>query len=1027
MAADSRRLSILSHQEVDELYGRPRFTEDDRRLYFDLGPAERELVGGVFTFSVAVHLILQLGYFKAKRQFFVYSLDSVAEDVAHIGQRHFQARGESEVKAPSRSTRLEQQQTILKLFDYRACDGAAKAELELKALRIAMLSAQPRFVLQEILQFLSQKRIVSPGYTYLQDVVGRTVSLERLRITHLLGGTLTPEMEERLAALLEADEGMYRISLLKHEPKDFSYGELRQEVERRKFFQPLFAFGQNFLPAAGLSNESVKYYASLVQFYTVYKLQRMAVPTARLYLLCFASHRYRQINDNLIEAFIHLVDQYEQQAKLASEIAAAEAMMGASGNLKAAGQVLDLFLDPSIADWTPFSKVRQQAFSLLDSESFAQVSEYMRKVEFDKASFEWSYYGNLHAKFKLNLRHLFSNLDFAGLVEDAPLLEAVRFLQTLMLHGRSPRQANPADFPAAIVAKGVQRYLYMEAGKRKDRRLDVDRYEFLVYRLLRKALEGGNVYVRDSHEFRSFEDDLIRPERWKDKDAVLREIGSPVLLRSIEETLATFHTELEDKFERVNRRIDQGDNKHIKVTGTGDSHRWSLIYPNEEEPINSSFFGQIPSIGVAELLRFTADGTGFSNSFTHVLGRYVKQEADPRNLLACVVAMGTNMGLSKMAEVSGLGRSALMTTARNFLRAETLHAANDAISNATASLAMFNQYDIDGLKHSSSDGQRIETQIHTINARHGSKYFGLKKGVSAYTLIANHVPANARIIGTHEHESHFVYDILHNNTADIQPERHSTDTHGTNQVNFWLLFCDSYQFAPRYRDIHKRMTGLVGHRHPNHHAGQLIKPARRTFDALIVKEWPNVQRIMASLAQKDVTQATIVRKLSSYARQNQTKKALWELDSILRTLYILDFIDDPALRQSVQKALNRGESYHRMRRAISYVNSGRFRVKTEAEQQIWNECSRLIANAIIYYNTLLLSRVHEQKVAAGDLEAIKILKSTSPVAWRNINLIGNFDFTTEPLAVDMEALAAFYQNEDFWLRSLQETDDDRPE
>lgn len=75
---------------------------------------------------------------------------------------------------------------------------------------------------------------------------------------------------------------------------------------------------------------------------------------------------------------------------------------------------------------------------------------------------------------------------------------------------------------------------------------------------------------------------------------------------------------------------------------------------------------------------------------------------------------------------------------------------------------------------------------------------------------------------------------------------------------------------------------------------------------MIEKEWPNIQRIMVSLAQKDVTQATIVRKLSSYARQNQTKKALWELENICRTLYILDFIDDVELRQSVQKALNRG-------------------------------------------------------------------------------------------------------------------------
>jgi TnpA family transposase len=1027
MVTDSRRLSILTAQEVDDLFGLPRFIEEDRQLHFDLSPAERELLDGVFTISVSAHLVLQLGYFKAKRQFFVYALEAVAADLEHILRRYFPMRRVAEIKTLSKPTRLEQQRLILKLFDYQLCTAAAKVELEQKARRVAMLSAQPVFILRELLQYLAHRRVITPGYSYLQDMIGQTVAGELFRITDLLGQALKPEVERQLEALLEADEGMYRISLLKHEPKDFSYGELRQEIERRKFFQQLFEFGQSFLASAGLSNESVKYYASLVQFYTVYKLRRMAVPTARLYLLCFASHRFRQINDNLIEAFIHLVSQYEQQAKLASEEAATNALTEASENLQAAGQVLNLFLDPSIADWTPFSKVRQQAFSLLDASRFAQVSEYMRKIEFDKTAFEWSYYGTLHAKFKLNLRHLFCNLDFAGLVEDAPLLEAVTFLQELLRQGKSLRQSSSADFPTGIFAKGVQRYMYTATEKRKDRLLEADRYEFLVYRLLRKALEAGNVYVRDSNEFRSFEDDLIRADLWKDKDAVLREIGAPILLAPIEETLAEFHAELEAKFERVNRRIENGDNKHIKVTGTGDKRRWSLVYPTEEEPINSPFYGQLSGIGIADLLRFVAGKTGFLSAFTHVLGSYVKQEADSRHVLACIVAMRTNMGLWKMAEVSGLSHSVLMTTARNFLRAETLHAANDGVANATAALSMFDQYDIDGTKHSSSDGQRVETQIPTINARHSSKHFGLKKGVSAYTLVANHVPCNARIIGTHEHESHFVYDILHNNTTDIQLARHSTDSHGTNQVNFLLLFFDGHQFAPRYRDLHKRMSGLVGSRHPSHYAECLIRPHRKTLDALIVKEWPNIQRILASLAQKDVTQATVVRKLSSYTRQNQTKKALWELDNILRTIYILDFIDDPQLRQSVQKALNRGEAYHRMRRAISYVNSGKFRVKTEAEQQIWNECSRLIANVIIYYNTLILSRVYEQKVAVGDSEAISILKSISPVAWRNVNLIGNFDFTTSSSPVDIEALAARYQNRDFWLRSMTEGDDDGPQ
>lgn len=157
------------------------------------------------------------------------------------------------------------------------------------------------------------------------------------------------------------------------------------------------------------------------------------------------------------------------------------------------------------------------------------------------------------------------------------------------------------------------------------------------------------------------------------------------------------------------------------------------------------------------------------------------------------------------------------------------------------------------------------------------------------------------------------------------------------------------------------------------------------------------------------------------------KKALWELDNILRTIHILDFIDDVVFRQSIQKALNRGEAYHRLRRAISYVNSRKFRVKTEAEQQIWNECSRLIANAIVYYNTLIVSRVYEQKFAVGDEEAILILRKTSPVAWRNINMIGNFDFTAGMSPVDIEALAACFNDPDFWLRSMKEEDDSEPE
>ena len=122
--------------------------------------------------------------------------------------------------------------------------------------------------------------------------------------------------------------------------------------------------------------------------------------------------------------------------------------------------------------------------------------------------------------------------------------------------------------------------------------------------------------------------------------------------------------------------------------------------------------------------------------------------------------------------------------------------------------------------------------------------------------------------------------------------------------------------------------------------------------------------------------------------------------------------------------LNRGEAYHRFRRAVAFVNGGKFRVKTEAEQQIWNECSRLITNAIIYYNMALLSKVYEQKCAAGDQQAIDLLRAISPVARQHVNLFGAIEFSPRVSTVDLDALATRYSDPVYRSKVLQEEFDE---
>ena len=91
MLADSHRLAILTAEEIEDLYGLPLFS-DDRHLYFDLSDPERDAADS-HTFSVAVHLILQFGYFKGKRQFFNYEQDSVLEDLRVHPEKYAHAVG----------------------------------------------------------------------------------------------------------------------------------------------------------------------------------------------------------------------------------------------------------------------------------------------------------------------------------------------------------------------------------------------------------------------------------------------------------------------------------------------------------------------------------------------------------------------------------------------------------------------------------------------------------------------------------------------------------------------------------------------------------------------------------------------------------------------------------------------------------------------------------------------------------------------------------------------------------------------
>ena len=177
--------------------------------------------------------------------------------------------------------------------------------------------------------------------------------------------------------------------------------------------------------------------------------------------------------------------------------------------------------------------------------------------------------------------------------------------------------------------------------------------------------------------------------------------------------------------------------------------------------------------------------------------------------------MNTNQCYVELTpSISDRSFNSLRTAQSSYLRAETLRSANDAISNKTVALPIFEYYQInDQGKHGSIDGQKFECRFSSLMARYSPKYFNQNKGVSAMTLVLNHIPADSKIISADEHESYHIFDLLHNNSSEVKPDILSTDTAGTNKYNFSILHFFGYKFAPRYKHLNINLNKCFKYYH----------------------------------------------------------------------------------------------------------------------------------------------------------------------------------------------------------------------
>ena len=249
------------------------------------------------------------------------------------------------------------------------------------------------------------------------------------------------------------------------------------------------------------------------------------------------------------------------------------------------------------------------------------------------------------------------------------------------------------------------------------------------------------------------------------------------------------------------------------------------------------------------------------------------------------------------------------------------------------------------------------------------------------------------VISSSEREAAYVIDgLLHN--VEIRSNIHSTDTHGFTEGIFGATHLLGISFAPRIKKFRNQTLYSFKSRKEYETNGYKILPDRYIDEELIRENWDDILRFIATLKLGESTASQIFKRLSSYSKQNPLYRALKEFGRIIKTIFILRYIDDVELRQTIEKQLNKVELYNKFSKAVFFANNQEFRYGTKEQQEMVTGCRRLIQNAIILWNYLYLS----QMVATCEdpvrrEEMLAIIKNGSVVTWRHINLHGEYDFT----------------------------------
>lgn len=993
----SRTLPILDTAGRLEFERPPRFSYQQRKFFFTLPSWAEQLAKGLYLDHNLLGFILQVGYFRASGRFFERDT-FYPSDLDYLKRRWPVGQALLERYAPATMSR--HRKLILEGFGVKPFRAEQPLMLE-QAIAFAKRQMNPVAVFRSTADYIRTHRVEVPAYATLALLVTQAFKRVDEQLVHLIELHLADSVRGKLDELLEVEGALegsphkpYRLTLLKRNLELMKPTAIRANVEHFIQLGILYQMLQPIIAKLQLSDEMMHYYARFVLRSQVFQVSGQ-VNRKYLMLISFIVYQYFRLGDVLIETLL-------QAVQTTLNAAQREEKERVFQQHQATARLLEEILDGVIDHAEVIQQMEDTAFSFAKTadEKLAELvswlaSEPVRHFKSLKPKAQ-----QLRGKYRKEQPY-YQVLEERSRALQNRISDIIRYLNFDIPTGNNLEEAI-ANFkkkdgnlggtlPAGFLGKQEEKALEGASAK-------VSLYKVLLATHLAKHIKAGKINLPASFQYRSFESYLIPSAIWQQEKEYLLEKALLSPFVDCKFFLQQLKERLTEAFKQTFSGLNTGTNTFAQKRKDGKP-RFTTLSVSPGELTDIELFPQDRYIPLFEVLHTVNRHCDFVSCFEHWNPKHRRNPPSENIFFAGLMAYGCNLGVTRMAQTSRhLSVNTLENTVNWYFSLENLRKANDTLVALMGRLKIGELFrKAPNLVHSSSDGQKFYIQVDSIHANYSYKYFGKEKGIVLYSYIdERHRLFFSTTFSASEREAGHVIDGLMHNEV-VQSDIHSTDTHGYSEVIFALTHLLGIEFAPRIKEfVEQNLYPMEGMEIDSLNE-YVIKIGSPINTGIIEAQWDTILKMVASIKLKHVTASSLLRRLNSYSQKHPVYQALKELGKVLRTLFLLKYMDDSSLRKRIDDQLDKIESAHRFARAVFYANNGEIQFASKEEQQVTDACKRFIQNAIICWNYLYLTQLVVKTESQNRSTILEIIARSSPVSWQHINLQGEFDFSDDAL------------------------------